>query len=142
VFGPLSLVYRELRYGQNYVKKGFSDTNANSDSKASNAQKEKLTHSICNWLLISSFHHQFLQSYGLDGHDEIVRSFLRTSNHAETYSMVLVECENIWEQERCSVAVAREPLCKSFARLDSGHLATDVNSGLAPDSLLLFGCGN
>ena len=56
------LVYRMLRYGENYVEKGISITSRNSDSNALNGFKKRQTHLICNWLPLSSFHHQFLES--------------------------------------------------------------------------------
>src|SRR5215471_10741787 len=42
-------------------KKASSITSRNSDSNALNGLKKRQSHLICNWLLLSSFHHQFLE---------------------------------------------------------------------------------
>src|SRR5215469_5776699 len=49
-------------------KKASSITSRNSDSNALNGLKKRQSHLICNWLPLSSFHHQFLESArtGLD----------------------------------------------------------------------------
>src|SRR5215469_5269762 len=41
-------------------KKASSITSRNSDSNALNGLKKRQSHLICNWLPLSSFHHQFL----------------------------------------------------------------------------------
>src|SRR6516164_5777645 len=43
-------------------KKASSITSRNSDSNALNGLKKRPSHLICNWLPLSSFHHQFLES--------------------------------------------------------------------------------
>src|SRR5215471_10183485 len=42
-------------------KKASSITSRNSDSNALNGLKKRQSHLICNWLPLSSFHHQFLE---------------------------------------------------------------------------------
>src|SRR6516165_4919735 len=44
-------------------KKASSITSRNSDSNALNGLKKRQNHLICNWLPLSSFHHQFLESH-------------------------------------------------------------------------------
>jgi hypothetical protein len=58
------LVYRMLRYGENYVEKGIEHTaNANSNSSASSGSKKKFVHLTSNSLPLNSFHAQFLERF-------------------------------------------------------------------------------
>src|SRR5215468_2992708 len=58
-------------------KKASSITSRNSDSNALNGLKKRQSHLICNWLPLSSFHHQFLESTSLG-----LRHLLRERNFA------------------------------------------------------------
>jgi hypothetical protein len=55
------LVYRMLRYGQNYVEQGIHQYELKSSHSASNGSEKKPNHSTFNSFPLSNFHHQFLE---------------------------------------------------------------------------------